>query len=123
VMVYLMTLWFVVPWIVFSTYNGEISDYYFAINRFIVLLIIGYLLAKFWELPTIFPKLAVVCLLLFYSYANLGAFFNDHQDDGIRAHRRYVTKLISQGVKVQYQWGNPDSFFYYFLYERKHRKF
>ncbi|MBU2632130.1 glycosyltransferase family 39 protein, partial [Patescibacteria group bacterium] len=36
---YLVILWFIVPWFGFATYSGEITDYYFSINRFIALMI------------------------------------------------------------------------------------
>ena len=42
VIIYLTLLWYIVPWIVLSTFSGEISDYYFVSTRFPTLFVIAY---------------------------------------------------------------------------------
>src|SRR5258708_591769 len=67
---YLVLLWFIVPWFVFATYSGEITDYYFASNRFIALLIIAYLLYRIFAI-NIFFKIIIIGVLLLYGFFNI----------------------------------------------------
>ncbi len=62
---YLMALWFIVPWIAFSTYKGELTNYYFFMTRPIGLIILAYLTYRLLLVENIIPRLAV---LIFWGY-------------------------------------------------------
>lgn len=117
---YLLILWFVVPWFVFSTYGGEISDYYFATNRFIVLIIIAYLLARVFLLKYSLPKIALACFLIYYAVFNVSKFFS-YQDVGIYERNKEVFKAIKEGRGIGFKEGIPESYLYYY-YMRKEGK-
>ncbi len=68
---YLVFLWFVIPWFVFATYSGEISDYYFSINRFIALIIVSYFFARVWMIKNIIPKIAVLIVSIYVAITNV----------------------------------------------------
>ena len=89
---YLILLWFIIPWIVFATYKGEISDYYFSINRFIALMILAYIIYRIWNLKQFLIKITVVLVLFIYCLFNLINFL---------------------------QWGSSQSYIYYYLMRQK----
>lgn len=114
---YLILLWFVIPWFVFATYRGELSDYYFAVNRFIALIIIAYLLARLFQIHHYLPKIAVVCFLLYYGVVNIHTYFISNETP-LQKRTQDVLKAIERGEVIQYQQGVPESYLYYY-YMRK----
>ena len=79
ILTYLILLWFIVPWFIFATYSGEISDYYFSINRFLALSIVAYFFAKFWIVKNLIPKLLILAALIYITAINMITLFN-YQD-------------------------------------------
>lgn len=117
VLIYLMVLWFVVPWLVFTTYSGEISDYYFLMSRPIALLTISYLFWKLFRYPNFVLRGLLVLFLLYYSLANIKSFLMaPHQ--GVGYSKSAVREIIRGGGKVEFRQGDPGSYIYYF-YTRK----
>jgi len=117
---YLFLLWFLMPWVIFSTYRGEISDYYFSINRFIALASISYIIARLITKRQILIKIGVIGLLAFYAYVNLVK-FTQYQDVGILKRRDDAVRAIQEGRTIQYQEGVPEAYFYYFYMRKAHR--
>jgi hypothetical protein len=102
-----------VPWIIFSTYSGEISDYYFAMNRLISLLVISFLIYKVWEIKLMAVKVLVGFLIMAYSIYNFSLFL-EHEDVGLFKRRDEVFKSIEQGKRIEFQIGVPESYLYYY---------
>lgn len=115
---YLILLWFIVPWFVFATYRGEISDYYFSINRFLALLIISYFFARLWKIKNIILKLLVLSLLIIIAFLNLMNFF-PYKDNGLAKKEKVVLTKIKNGEKIKFQWGVPESYLYYYFLRQK----
>lgn len=115
---FLVCLWFLVPWIVFSTYKGEISDYYFAINRYIAIAIMAFLINFIFEKKNIAVKVIILVLLCSYAYFNIDSFFHYHTDGGLKLKRENVNKAIREGRKINFTEGVPESYIYY-IYTRK----
>lgn len=116
---YLILLFFLVPWLVFSTYRGEISDYYFSINRFIALLILSYLLSKLLFVKRLLIKVIVMIFLAYYSYQNLNYIIN-YKDGGSLAERfGKVKPYVESGSRIEFQQGVPESYIYYYLMREK----
>jgi 4-amino-4-deoxy-L-arabinose transferase-like glycosyltransferase len=117
---YLVVLFFLIPWLAFSTYKGEISDYYFSINRFIALFIVSYLFLKMlffknWVLRTI-----ILGFFIYYSYLNLNEIINYRYDlDGLSYKMKKVTSNIKVGQKIGFTEGNSESYIYYYLMREK----
>lgn len=116
---YLVIIFFLVPWIVFSTYKGEISDYYFFANRFIALLVISYLLSKLLLTKRILAKIVVVVFLIYYSYQNLNLILNYQDGGGLRKRFEHVRPYVESGRRVEFQEGAPESYVYYYLMRKK----
>ena len=115
---YLVILYFLVPWFVFSTYSGEISDYYFSINRFIVLLIISYFFARIWMIKNIIPKIAVLTILMYIAMTNVTSFLS-YKDTGLSDRGKTVLQAINQGKQIGFYQGVPESYLYYYFMRQK----
>lgn len=116
---YLILLFFLVPWLVFSTYKGEISDYYFFVNRFIALLILSYLLSKLLFTKRLLVKIVVIILLAYYSYQNLNYIINYKDEGGLGKRFEKVKPYVESGSRIEFQQGVPESYIYYYLMRKK----
>lgn len=105
---YLVILWFIIPWFVLSTYSGEISDYYFSTNRFIVVIIIAYLLAKTFLLKNWIPKIILSCFLIYYVVFNVSKSLS-YKEGGIYERSKKVFKAIKEGKEIGFQEGVSES--------------
>jgi len=115
---YLVLLWFVVPWFVFATYKGEISDYYFSINRFIVLMVLAFIIFKVWNLKYLLAKIIVVIVLFLYCLNNF-LLYLPAQGGGLAEKEKTISEKIKSGEVIKWQWGNPESYIYYYLMRQK----
>ncbi len=115
---YLVLLWFVAPWFVFATYSGEISDYYFSINRFIALLIISYFFARVWMINNIIPKLVIIIVLFCIAVISVIAYL-PYKDAGLAEREKTVLDAIEQGRRIGFQQGVPESYLYYYFMRQK----
>lgn len=119
IFVYLTLIFFLVPWFVFSTYRGEISDYYFSINRFIALLILSYLLYMAISFKGWIGKTIVLGFLIYYSYLNLSTIVHYNDEGGLGKRMENVAPYIESNRKVGLQQGVPESYIYYYLMRKK----
>jgi 4-amino-4-deoxy-L-arabinose transferase-like glycosyltransferase len=115
---YLVLLWFIIPWFVFAIYSGEISDYYFDINRFIALLIISYFFARIWMIKNIIPKLAVLIILFYIAFTNVMAYL-PYKDNSLVEREKNVLQKIDRGGWIKFQVGVPESYLYYYYMRQK----
>jgi len=119
IFVYITLIFFLVPWVIFSTYRGEISDYYFSINRFIALLILSYLLYKSLIFRSWVIKITVLGLLVYYSYFNLNIILHSNDEGGLKKRLEKVIPYVESNRKVEFQEGVSESYIYYFLMREK----
>ncbi len=119
IFVYLILLWFIVPWLVFALYRGEISDYYFSINRFIALATLAYLIYRVWNLKFVLTKAAVVVGLVALCLFNLGLFWPYQNETSLQVKEKEALSKISLGEKINYQQGVPEAYIYYYLTTQK----
>lgn len=119
IFLYLFFLWFMVPWLIFTTYAGEISDYYFIINRFLVLIIVTYFVYLVWELKFIVFKIAVVIFFVIYCYSNTLNFL-PHKDPGNLSEREKKVKIeVDANRRIEFQQGAPESYLYWYHMQKK----
>lgn len=116
---YLVFLWFVVPWVIFTAYSGELSDYYFSINRFIALFIISYLIHSFWKLKIVFAKVIVVILLGAYGMYNFINFLPYKDTVNLHEVEKKAKKAIDEGRRIEFQEGVPETYLYYYYMRQK----
>ncbi|QQG40349.1 MAG: hypothetical protein HYV37_02145 [Candidatus Levyibacteriota bacterium] len=113
---YLILLWFLVPWVIFSTYSGEISDYYFFLTMPIVIIVLSYITSRVFQINNMLPKIAIV---IFWSYYALFSAqnFAQYPSAGLAKSRVNVTEAIKQGRVIEFVHGSADSYLYY-IYTR-----
>lgn len=117
IFVYLEILWFLVPWIVFSTYKGELTNYYFYLTRPLVLMVISYLLYRAFIVKNIIPKLLVIIYLSYFSYININDFMSEKPSEYTKKVGE-VKEKIQRGEQIKLYENIPESYlFYYYTYE------
>lgn len=116
---FVVFLWFVIPWLVLSTYAGEITNYYWSVSFPIALFILAYLMEKLLYLKN--RTILILCLLFisYYSFFNLKTFFNSRAI-GIHLRREGVKYVIKKGGIIHFKEGNPEAYIYY-VYSRKNK--
>lgn len=115
---YLVFLWFFIPLLIFTTYKGEISDYYFCLSRFVVLFILAYLIYLVWNLKPIIFKIAVSLLLLIYAHFGITNYLA-YEDIGLAKRILPAKQAVLKGEKMQFLFGAPESYIYYYLMKEK----
>lgn len=112
---YLISLWFIVPWFAFATYSGEISDYYFSINRFIVLLILSYFIYRIWDIRSILAKILVIALFIYLIFVNFSNFLSYKDGSSLMKKEAVVSQRVKIDDEIKFQQGVPESYIYYYL--------
>lgn len=116
---YLLLLFFVVPWFVLSTYSGELTDYYFAINKFLALMVISYLIYRIYIIPNVLVKIIVVVLIIIHIAYNINAFMLSSVSNSLSSKRATVLEKIEQREKVGFYEGVAESYLYYYYMREK----
>lgn len=119
VLSYLVIIWFAVPWFIFSTYKGELTDYYFSVTLPICLMIVSYLLYRLFAIKK--SKIMIGLGLLFaglYLAINSQRFFKQSAW-GIEYYKNIVFDRVEREGVIPFQEGTTESFFYYVFFEYK----
>ena len=118
IFIYLVLLWTLIPWISFSAYMGEITDYYLALSVPIVLFSLSVIISRLFEYKNLILKSGVFLILFIYFIINLSSFFA-FRLQGIDYHKQQVKKAIEEGKKIDYTIGDPQSYIYYIYNQRQ----
>lgn len=113
---YLVILWFVVPWFFLSLYSGEISNYYYSVNRPIALMLIAFIIYKLISLRIKTITLVFIIFAIYYTYNSLSIFL-PYKTVGLHNYRVLVQDAIKKGKKIEFIEGKPELYLYY-LYTR-----
>ena len=114
----LASLSFIVPLLVLSTYSGEITNYYYSMNRFVGLIIIAYLICKILELRNKIITLLIVILACLYAYTGIHKFLT-LRVVGLQNYRSYVKDYVKNSKVIKFEHGSPFSYVYYFYTRKK----
>ncbi|OGK30450.1 hypothetical protein A3F29_00400 [Candidatus Roizmanbacteria bacterium RIFCSPHIGHO2_12_FULL_33_9] len=115
---FLVAVWFLVPWITFSTYRGEISDYYFSLTVPMALLICTYLTIEIFKIKNYLTKLIFIIFWSYFIVFNFNIFMKS-RIEGLDYHKKIVKEDIRNGRVVDFVEGNPQSYIYYYYTEIK----
>lgn len=118
---YLVLLWILIPWILLSTYSGELTVYYFIIPRFIAVMMAAYILVKLIFAKNIFVSLTSSVLLGAYLAHNVVLFFQAEYD-GISYYRQRTLNRMEKGEQINFQQGAPESYIYFYYTHDKEGK-
>lgn len=116
---YLMILFVLVPWLVFSTYTGELTDYYFSHSRYIAIVTIAYLLMQLYKSKVLLVKFLVISLLVFFAGDNVYKF--SYARGNYPGIKQAVKTAIESKQKIKFV--DRDPFFYtYHVYTVDRKK-
>lgn len=110
--VYLLSLWFVLPWVALSTYSGKLTAYYFMLPRLLTVMILGYVLYRIFKWGSLGKAISLTVVLLFGLYNTTLFFESEYQ--GLSYHRTKTLERIKNGDVIEFHQGAPDSYLYYF---------
>jgi 4-amino-4-deoxy-L-arabinose transferase-like glycosyltransferase len=119
--VYLAIVWIFAPWLVFSVYSGEISNYYFSLTRPVVIITLAYLTYWLWGKKLLLVRVLVLSFWLFYAFAGIRIFLKT-QNKGLSYYRIKVQEAIKSGRVIEFQQGVPESYLYYFYAQKNIKK-
>ncbi len=108
-----MSLWFIVPAIMYTFYGGSTSEYYVLINAPLVIYILYYLQEKLLNLrfkPVIIFLL--VGILSFYIYYNTFNLWIKPNNGGLAQQKDETRKRIKRGEKIPYNEGDIKAYLY-----------
>ncbi len=116
---YLLALWILIPWIVMSTYNGEITDYYFSISRDVFIVSLSYLIFILYMQKLLIIKLIIITLGLFYAYYNTELFFKGNNGNFLSVEQN-VRQTIKHNEVIPYDSHDPNYYLQYvYLRDKK----
>lgn len=115
---YLFCVWFAVPLLVFALYKGEISDYYFAVTRPVVVLMYAYLVAQAYMRGNSIVKIIIVIAAAWIISMNLRAFTASRYSN-LPHMRNEVLGVVGAGGTISFTEGDPKSYLYFLYKEYK----
>lgn len=116
---YLLGLWIVVPWVVFSTYKGEISDYYFSSQLYIAVIVFAYITVWLWARKHMVLRGAIVLFWAYWTVVNIQEFYK-MPEGHLTPGRVKALETIQRGQEIHFTEGDPQSYFgWYYLYIQK----
>jgi len=115
---YLIALWFLIPWIVFATYSGEMSDYYFSLESYLTIIILAYLTIRVWNVRNVVPKALIGIFWLYWTVTNIQTFIQTHQGDLAKNRAEALNASMTARI-IPFTEGDPQSYlYYYYMYRR-----
>ena len=112
VLPYLIILWIAVPWLIFSTYKGALTDYYFLSQLYIAVILYSYITVWLLSVNKILLSIPVLAFWSYFTFANVQAFFN-LPEGNLEKNTTLVKTAVSNGKVINYTDGDPQSYLYY----------
>lgn len=111
---YLIALWITVPWIILSTYSGELTHYYFASSRNIFIAVVAFLtVAAFKRTPVVVSSL-IILFWVGYAVSNMQGFFRLSSGNLIGT-ENFVRAEINAGRTIPFEDKKLGPYIYYAL--------
>ncbi len=114
---YLLLLWFLVPWFVFSVYKGDLSNYYFSQTRLLVVIMFAYLIVRAWQVKNMLVKVSIAALFIGFTFINVRQFFL-YDTWGLANDKKKAYRSVKESRGNEFTHGSAQSYLYYY-YERK----
>jgi 4-amino-4-deoxy-L-arabinose transferase-like glycosyltransferase len=121
VLPYLVCLWIIIPWLIFSTYRGELTNYYFSLQMYLAIIIFAYLTVWFFSFKKIYVS-AILCFFwIYFAYTNVYMFFAlpegnllTNSENNLERHTSIVKEAIRKNEYIYFVEGSPNSYLYYY---------
>ncbi len=117
---YLIALWIIVPWFVFSTYKGELTDYYFSSTLYVAIMILAWLSHSLWMKKFIVLRFALVLFWGYFAVANYYQFTGSDDKQDFKKNFIFAMQEAEASRYYNYADGDPKSYMYYYhMYKLK----
>lgn len=110
---YLIILWFIIPWLVLSTYKGELTTSYFSLPYNISIAMLGFLTWQMMLASNIIVRIVPIVWWVWYAFTNSTTFLNTVSGEMPRQ-RQDVISAIARKEEIPFKDGHADSYFYYY---------
>lgn len=111
--IYMTLLWYFIPWLVLSTFRGEISNYYFAITRAPSLIAIAYIINK----ALVSRKWLIICpvvvFIAVFAMKNSRIFFRTNDKNFIKQ-KAQARSYIDAEKRMDFKEGIAESYLYFY---------
>lgn len=111
---YLMILWIIVPWLVLSTYSGEITNYYFSASQDVAVAVFAYLTCFLINQKRIIFKIIPVLFWGYFAVYNFLLFFKLPYGNLIDAENS-VKESIKNEKLIPYKRNNPLNYLEFYF--------
>jgi len=112
---YLLFLWIIVPWIIFSTYKGELSDYYFTLQLYMDIFVLAYISVWIWEQKLLVFKIMIGAFWLYYGAVNMQKFLRTDNGNLLK-NKLLVKQAVEEGRRIEFSDGDPQSYLYFYYF-------
>ena len=119
----LVVLWFFIPWLVFTAYSGEITNYYFYMTRPVILIILAYLTYRLISLHSykVIITLLVIIFWGYFSFTNLVSFFQENPGNDFYNAKRIITPEVqARNTGVRHIYSTPEAYLQFYYEDYKH---
>lgn len=118
VFLYLTGLWIIVPWIVLSTYSGELTNSYFSLPQNIVIVSLAYLTYFIYKRKNIVIKIIPIIFWGIFAIYGIQEFYKPHPGNYLGV-KGSVSETISQNKTIPFKDKDPHSYMYFYLKENR----
>lgn len=108
----LLTLWILIPWILLTTYSGELTDYYFSAPKYIGIAAIAFILTSLYKRKFIAAKVFVCSLLVVFAAYNI-YLFSLTQTGNYLSIKDTVRQAIADKRKMEFRDRDPVFYMYH----------
>lgn len=118
---YLITLWFIIPWFVLSTYKGELTTSYFSLPYNTSIAMLSFLTWQILQARYVVVRAIPILWWIWYAVANSTTFL--YSVNGTMPQQRQdVLDAITKKEVIPFKDGHADSYFYYYYTTLRNRK-
>lgn len=108
---FLMVLWIVVPWVLLSTFSGELTNYYFSAPRYIGIAALAFILTTLYRWQVIAKVFVIILFVVFAAY-NISLFSKIGGGNYLDI-KHTVSQAIHDKRKMEFRDRDPVFYMYY----------
>ena len=120
-LLYLTTVWFIVPWFGLSMFGGELTPYYFSMTRYLAIIALAYVFynAIVFRKKVFIPILGFVAIL--FAAVNIYN-FGIHSPEGLSYWKKEAYRDFKESRGNEFTYGSAKTYLYYFNEYRAYGK-
>lgn len=120
-LLYLTLIWFLVPWLALSMFQGDLTPYYFAMTRYVAIALISYLLFRIGKYNRkIFIPILIFIGLAFVIWNIIQ--FATYKTEGLTQLKKIANNSFTKSMGNEFTYGAAQTYLYYFYEWRAYGK-